>query len=156
MWTNIHDFNLPLLAEIWKLLVECLAKLFSIFGLPKWYVHSDRGSAFMSSQLKTFLLRHRISTNKSTPYHPTEKSQCVYFFYFFLDFTTVKDMLESYGKLSHYLFSQRVFLWLPGNLYCFCLVLSILIAFYSALPQMQRYTNVYLIFEEQFLQDSVF
>lgn len=32
-------------------ITSCLAKLFSIFGLPN-YVHSDRGGSFMSSELK--------------------------------------------------------------------------------------------------------
>lgn len=55
--------------------IRCLTNLFSVFGLPK-YVHSDRGSSFMSNEFKSFLLSHGISSSRSTPYHPTGNSQC--------------------------------------------------------------------------------
>jgi len=54
---------------------RCLSSLFSLFGTPS-YVHSDRGTAFMSSEMTTFLRRHQISSSRSTPYHPTGNSQC--------------------------------------------------------------------------------
>ena len=55
--------------------IKCLSNLFCLFGLPS-YVHSDRGSAFLSSELKKYLTERGIATSKSTPYHPTGNSQC--------------------------------------------------------------------------------
>ena len=51
---------------------NCLALLFSLVGFPS-YVHSDRGTAFVS---KDYLHSRDISTSHSTPYHPTGNSQC--------------------------------------------------------------------------------
>ena len=50
--------------------IKCLSNLFCLFGLPS-YVHSDRGSAFLSSKLKKYLTERGIATSKSTPYHPS-------------------------------------------------------------------------------------
>ena len=55
--------------------ISCLTTLFSIFGTPS-YIHSDRGTAFMSSAVKQFLLRHGISSSRSTPYHPYSNVHC--------------------------------------------------------------------------------
>ena len=41
--------------------VKCLVQLFSIFGLPG-YIHSDRGSQFMSDELKQFLHSKGMAT----------------------------------------------------------------------------------------------
>ena len=37
-------------------IIDCLTQLFSVFGMPT-YIHSDRGSGFMSAKLKDFLLQ---------------------------------------------------------------------------------------------------
>ena len=55
--------------------IKCLTEVFSYFGLPR-YIHSDRGSSFMSTKVKTFLTDLGIPTSRSTPYHPTGNSQC--------------------------------------------------------------------------------
>ena len=55
--------------------LECLGKIFSFCGTPK-YIHSDRGSAFMSQAVKEFLLSRNVASSHSTPYHPTGNSQC--------------------------------------------------------------------------------
>ena len=55
--------------------VKCLSTLFSLFGFPS-YVHSDRGTAFLSRELKDYLHSRRIATSHSTPYHSTGNSQC--------------------------------------------------------------------------------
>jgi len=55
--------------------IKCLISLFSVFGMPG-YLHSDRGTSFMSTNLKEFLLGHGISTSRTTPYHPTGNGQC--------------------------------------------------------------------------------
>lgn len=55
--------------------IKCLTQLFALFGLPA-YVHSDRGSAFMSAELRQFLTRHGVCTSRTTPYNPRGNSQC--------------------------------------------------------------------------------
>lgn len=55
--------------------INCLSTLFSMCGLPG-YVHSDRGTSFMSSQVKSFLHEMGVPTSRSTPYHPTGNAQC--------------------------------------------------------------------------------
>ena len=55
--------------------IGCLEKLFSLFGTCN-YVHSDRGSAFFSKQLKEYLLQKGVATSHTTPYHPEGNSQC--------------------------------------------------------------------------------
>ena len=52
---------------------NCLALLFSLVGFPD--VHSDRGTAFMSKELKDYLHSRDIATSHSTTYHPTGNSQ---------------------------------------------------------------------------------
>ena len=52
-----------------------LTTLFCVFGFPS-YVHSDRGSSFMSKELQEYLTTRGIATSRSTPYHPTGNSQC--------------------------------------------------------------------------------
>ena len=55
--------------------IKCLLQLFSIFGMPA-YIHTDRGTSFMSIELKEFLTRHGIATSKTTPYNPQGNGQC--------------------------------------------------------------------------------
>jgi len=55
--------------------VKCLSTLFSLFGFP-FYVHSDRGTAFLCSRSKDYLHSRGIATSHSTPYHSTGNSQC--------------------------------------------------------------------------------
>lgn len=54
--------------------IQCLCHLFSIFGMPS-YVHSDRGTSFMSSDIKNFLHGKGIATSRTTAYNPTGNSQ---------------------------------------------------------------------------------
>ena len=58
-----------------KTVIDCLNTLFSLFGLPG-YIHSDRGSAFISKELKNHLHYRGIATSRTTPYHPTGNAQC--------------------------------------------------------------------------------
>ena len=55
--------------------IKCLDRIFSLFGTCQ-YVHSDRGSSFMSKQLKGYLLSKGIASSRTTPYHPQGNSQC--------------------------------------------------------------------------------
>ena len=49
--------------------IEHLRTLFGVFGMPS-YVHSDRGSAFMSAELKSFLHEKGIAASRTTSYNP--------------------------------------------------------------------------------------
>ena len=49
--------------------IACLSQLFSLFGMPH-YIHSDRGSSFMSRELKDYLSSKGIATSRTTPYNP--------------------------------------------------------------------------------------
>ena len=48
---------------------KALCQIFSIFGVPA-YIHSDRGAAFMSSELKQYLHDKGVATSRTTPYNP--------------------------------------------------------------------------------------
>ena len=52
-----------------------LTELFAIFGSPG-YIHSDRGTAFMSSELRTFLFQNNVALSRTTPYHPQGNGEC--------------------------------------------------------------------------------
>lgn len=54
--------------------INCLCSLFSMFGMPS-YVHSDRGTSFMSSELRSFLHSKGIATSRTTSYNPEGNGQ---------------------------------------------------------------------------------
>ncbi|CAH8833617.1 unnamed protein product [Trichobilharzia szidati] len=54
--------------------INCLCQLFSLFGMPS-YIHSDRGSSFMSAELKHFLHDKGIVTSRTTAYNPQSNGQ---------------------------------------------------------------------------------
>ena len=55
--------------------IKCLTMLFSIFGMPN-FIHSDKGSSLLSSELRTFLHSNGIATSNTTPYNPAGNGQC--------------------------------------------------------------------------------
>ena len=55
--------------------IKCLCELFSVFGMPA-YIHSDRGTSFMSSELKEFLTSRGVAVSRTTPYNPQGNGQC--------------------------------------------------------------------------------
>ena len=57
-----------------KTVNSCLSNLFSIFGMPA-YIHSDRGSSFLSQETKTFLHNYGVVTSRTTPYNPEGNGQ---------------------------------------------------------------------------------
>ena len=57
-----------------KTVIGCLLSLFSVFGLPS-YIHSDRGSAFMSRELQQFLSEKGIATSRTTSFNPAGNGQ---------------------------------------------------------------------------------
>jgi len=57
-----------------SIVIECLQRLFALVGLPN-YVHSDRGSSFLSKELQSYLHGLGVATSNCTPYHPTGNAQ---------------------------------------------------------------------------------
>ena len=55
-------------------LIKCFTQLFSLFGMPA-YIHSDRGTSFMSQDFKTFLHEKGVATSRTTPYNPRGNGQ---------------------------------------------------------------------------------
>ena len=54
--------------------ITCLETIFSLCGMPE-FIHSDRGSSFMSAELTNYLRSRGIASSHSTSYHPTGNSQ---------------------------------------------------------------------------------
>ena len=50
-------------------IIKCFSNLFSMFGTPS-YIHSDRGSSFLSQELRSFLLQRNVASSRTTPYNP--------------------------------------------------------------------------------------
>ena len=64
------------LAQILLLTLSLNAsQLFAIFGMPA-YIHSDRGTSFVSADVKQFLHNHGISSSRTTPFNPQGNGQC--------------------------------------------------------------------------------
>ncbi|GFW91327.1 hypothetical protein TNCV_737421 [Trichonephila clavipes] len=57
-----------------KTVILHLKNIFSIFGMPS-FIHSDRGSSFMSHELKSFLTSQGIATSRTTSYNPAGNGQ---------------------------------------------------------------------------------
>ena len=55
-------------------IISCLSQSFSIFGMAA-YIHSDRGSSFMSKELQEFLTSKGISRSRTTSYNPQDNGQ---------------------------------------------------------------------------------
>ncbi|KAL1446069.1 hypothetical protein WDU94_006611, partial [Cyamophila willieti] len=55
--------------------IKHLTNLFLLFGNPG-YIHSDRGTAFMSAEVKSFLTERGVATSRTTPYNPQGNGQC--------------------------------------------------------------------------------
>lgn len=58
-----------------KTVINRLENVFGFCGLPS-YIHSDRGTSFMSQELKTYLSQKGIATSRTTPYNPRGNGQC--------------------------------------------------------------------------------
>jgi len=54
--------------------IVSLKNLFSLFGTPG-YIHSDRGTSFMSRELKEFLNSCGVASSRTTPYNPQGNGQ---------------------------------------------------------------------------------
>lgn len=69
-----YPFAFPCADMTTTTVIRCLTAIFSLFGLPN-YVHSDRGSSFMSDELRRFLLGKGIATSRTTSYNPRGNGQ---------------------------------------------------------------------------------
>ena len=74
--------------------IVSLTSIFSLFGLPG-YVHSDRGSSFMSNDLKDWLHTKGVPTSRTSPYNPQGNGQCER--YNATIWNTVKHLCKSRG-----------------------------------------------------------
>lgn len=55
-------------------IINKLKTLFFTFGMPA-YIHTDRGTSFMSIELKNFLNYNGVATSRTTPYNPQGNGQ---------------------------------------------------------------------------------
>ena len=67
-------FVFPCMDMTYSTVVNCLCQLFSLFGMPA-YIHSDRGSSFMSKGLRDFLVSKGISCSWTTSYNLKETAK---------------------------------------------------------------------------------
>ena len=58
--------------------IKYLDQIFSMCGTPS-YIHSDRGTSFLSKELKEYLSLGGIATSRTTPYHPNSNGQCEHY-----------------------------------------------------------------------------
>ena len=64
-----YPFGIPCADLSASTVNKSLCQVFSLFGMPS-YIHSDRGSSFMSKELRTYLNEKGIATSRTTPYNP--------------------------------------------------------------------------------------
>ena len=49
--------------------IQSLNQIFIVFGMPS-YIHSDKGTSFLSKEVREYLTNLWIGTSRTTPYHP--------------------------------------------------------------------------------------
>lgn len=69
-----YPFAVPCSDISTSTVISSLQNIFSLFGMPA-YIHSDRGSSFMSNELKSFLTSQGIATSRTTAYNPAGNGQ---------------------------------------------------------------------------------
>jgi hypothetical protein len=57
-----------------KTVITCLTQLFAIFGLPS-FIDTDRGTSFMTEELRQYLVSKNVSTSRTSPYNPRGNGQ---------------------------------------------------------------------------------
>ena len=68
-------FAFPCRSTDAETVISCLNKLFTLFGMPA-YVHSDRGPAFVSHDLISYLHQRGIGCSNTSIYNPRGNGQC--------------------------------------------------------------------------------
>ena len=72
---DFSRFHFPCSCVDAKTVISCLNGLFALFGMPA-YIHSDRGTAFMSHALTSYLHRHGVACSKTSVYNAHGNGQC--------------------------------------------------------------------------------
>ena len=67
-------FAIPCLNISTETVIKCLEVIFSLCGMPE-FIHSDRGSSFISVELVDYFRHRGITSSHSSPYHLTGNSQ---------------------------------------------------------------------------------
>ena len=67
-------FAFPLRNITSSSVIKCLSTLSAILGTPG-FIHSDRGTQFVSSEFQNFCRQNGVATSKTTPYHPQGNGQ---------------------------------------------------------------------------------
>ena len=67
-------FAFPLRNITSSSVIKCLSTIFVIFGTPG-FIHSDRGTQFVSSEFHNFCRQNGVASSKTTPYHPQGNGQ---------------------------------------------------------------------------------
>lgn len=62
-------FSYPYKDMTSETVIWCLNDLFSMFGMPS-YIHSDRGTSFISKEIISFFYKRGVATSMTTPYNP--------------------------------------------------------------------------------------
>ncbi|XP_063625652.1 uncharacterized protein LOC134797361 [Cydia splendana] len=57
-----------------KTVIKHLDSIFTMFGMPA-YVHSDRGTSFLSDEVKDYFNSRGVATSRTTPYNPRGNGQ---------------------------------------------------------------------------------
>jgi transposase InsO family protein len=70
-----YPFAFPCRDTSAKTVIACLNQIFMIFGSCS-FIHSDRGSAFISKELRQYLLSQNIAVSLTSPYNPKSNGQC--------------------------------------------------------------------------------
>ena len=55
--------------------IQSLNQIFIVFGMMS-YIHSNRGTSFLSKEVREYLTNVGIATSRTTPYHPQGNGQC--------------------------------------------------------------------------------
>jgi transposase InsO family protein len=69
-----YPFAIPCVDLSTKTVIGVLSQIFSMFGYPA-YIHTDRGTSFISKELEQYLHSKGIATSRTTPYNPCGNAQ---------------------------------------------------------------------------------
>ena len=58
-----------------KTVISCLNQVFVMFGMPA-YIHSDRGTAFISQELRSYLQKRGVACSRTSVYNAPGNGQC--------------------------------------------------------------------------------
>ena len=70
-----YPFAIPCPDMLGSTVISSLTQVFTLFGMPD-FVHSDRGTNFLSTEVTSYLHSLGVATSKTTPYNPRGNGQC--------------------------------------------------------------------------------